>query len=208
MKRWWVRPIVLLCLLFIGLALSWQIPTAQADYLAQLPTGSLPTVTSTSTGPMALMVGNEPQANLRSGPGPLYERVGVMLYGQKLPARGRSPKGEWVQVVYPSAPGGLAWVYSYLVEIQPASASLPIVEPPPTPTPQTTATIDPTLMARFGITMEPERLPTFTNPAPLVIPTWSAEDALSVAPVPMGFIILGLGALGLFLGVVAFSQRG
>ena len=48
---------------------------------------------------------------------------------------------------------------------------LPIVEPPPSPTPQYTATIDPTLAAQFVITIQPTRLPTFTEPAPIVIPT-------------------------------------
>ena len=209
MSRTWAKALIFCTLLVAVLGLT-MLPSPQpvsAGAAAQLPTGALPTVTSTFSGPMAVVVpGNESQINLRSGPGPLYERVGVLLIGQKVPARGTSPKGEWIQGEYPGAPGGLAWVYAFYVKIEPPT-TLPIVEPPPTPTLAQTATIDPTLAARFVITLEPTRLPTFTAPPPLAIPTFTAESAPSVSAVPMGFVILGLAALGLFLGVVAFSQR-
>ncbi len=207
MKRWWVRPIVLFGLLVIAVAFTWQQPVSASDPF-QLPTVAIATVTGSPSGPMVVMNGNEPQANLRAGPGSNYERVGILLQGQRLPAKGRSPHGEWIQVEYTGAPGNTAWIYSYLVNIDPSSANLPIVEPPPTPTPVTTATIDPTLAARFVITVEPSRLPTFTEPPPLAIPTFTAESAPSVGAVPMGFIVLGLAALGLFIGMIAFSQRG
>jgi hypothetical protein len=209
MKRTWAKALIMLSLFLavIGLALLRSTQPVSAGPVAQLPTGSLPTVTSTFSGPMVVVVpGNEPQINLRAGPGALYERVGVLLIGQKVPARGKSPKDEWIQVEYPGAPGGLAWVYAYYVRIEPPT-TLPIVEPPPTPTLAQTATIDPTLAARFVITFEPTRLPTFTAPPPLSIATFTAENSLSVSAVPMGFVILGLAGLGLFLGVVAFSQR-
>jgi hypothetical protein len=204
-----LRALIAIFLFFstLGFALLQSSQPVLAGPVAQLPTGSLPTVTSTFSGPMVVVVpGNESQINLRSGPGPLYDRVGVLLIGQKVPARGSSPKGEWIQVEYPGAPGGLAWVYAYYVKIEPPT-TLPIVEPPPTPTLAQTATIDPTLAARFVITLEPTRLPTFTPPPPLSIPTFAAESAPTVSAVPMGFVILGLAALGVFLGIVAFSQR-
>jgi len=56
------------------------------------------------------------------------------------------------------------------------------------------------------ITLEPTRLPTYTAPAPLVIPTFTIESGSVLSGVPMGLIILGLAALGIFLGVVAFAQ--
>lgn len=209
MSRSWAKAL-LLCMLFVaalGAAMLRSPRSVSAGAAAQMPTGSLPTVTSTFGGPMAVVKpGSEPQISLRSGPGTLYERVGVLLLGQKVPARGVSPKKEWIQVLYPGAPGGLAWIYAYYVDIEPPT-NLPIVEPPPTPTLAQTATIDPTLVARFVITIEPTRLPTFTPPPPLSIPTFVAEQAPSVSAVPMGFVILGLAALGVFLGVVAFAQR-
>lgn len=209
MMRRWVSPILIVSVLIFVLALAWWSP-AQAGTspsgLFQLPTVNIPTVTGTPTGPMAVVVpGNEPQINVRSGPGSLYDRVGVLLMGQKVPAKGRSPKGEWILIEYPGVPGGQAWVSSIYVEIVP-KVDLPIVEPPPTPTPAQTATIDPTLAAKFEITNAPTRLPTFTPPPPLQIPTFTVASQTPVAGLPMGFIILGLASLGIFFGIVAFVQ--
>jgi uncharacterized protein YraI len=209
MRRQWVIPIILLGLLIVIVAVSQVLPVKANDLpapVAQLPTVAVATVTGTPTGPMAVVVpGNEPQVNLRSGPGSLYDRVGVLLVGQRVPAKGRSPKGEWILVDYPGVPGGTAWVYALYVDIQPKT-QLPIVEPPPTPTLAQTATIDPTLAARFIITTEPTRLPTFTAPPPLAIPTYVEAGSPALACIPMGFVILGLAALGVFFGIVAFSQ--
>ncbi len=205
MKRRMGISVLISLIAAMGVILSLM-PPAEASSLAQLPTGSIPTVTGTPSGPMAVVVpGNEAQVNLRSGPGALYDRVGVLLVGQKVPAKGRSPQGEWIQVEYPGVPGGTAWIYALYVKIDPPT-QLPIVEPPPTPTPAQTATIDPTLAAKFVITLEPTRLPTYTAPAPLVIPTFTIESGSVLSGVPMGLIILGLAALGIFLGVVAFAQ--
>lgn len=207
MQRRWAVPISLFFLLSLWIVFSSSIPV-QASREAQLPTVAMATVTGTPVGPVAVVrPGNEPQANLRSGPGALFDRVGVLLMGQSVPAKGRSPGGEWVMVEYPGVPGGTAWVYEPLVEILPPSTTLPIVEPPPTPTPAITATIDPTLAARFVVTQVPTRLPTFTQPPPLNIPTFTAETAPTLGGVPMGLLIMGLAALGIFFGIVAFSQR-
>lgn len=198
-------PILFLIFILLAVFLSF-LPVVQASPEAQLPTGSIPTVTGTPSGPMAVVVpGNEPQVNLRSGPGALYDRVGVLLIGQKAPAKGRSPLGEWILVEYPGVPGGTAWVYALYVQIEPPT-QLPIIEPPPTPTPEQTATIDPTLAAKFIVTLVPTRLPTFTEPPPLAIPTFVDESTVAVKDVPIGLVILGLAALGIFLGIVAFAQ--
>ena len=207
MRRRWAIPIFLFIFSLIIFVFSSKIPV-QASQPAQLPTVSMATVTGTPTGPVAIVrPGNEPQANLRSGPGVLFDQIGVLLIGQSAPAKGRSPGGEWILVEYLGVPGSVAWVYEPLVEIKPSSSLLPIVEPPPTPTPAQTATIDPTLAARFVVTQVPTRLPTFTPPPPLMIPTFTVNTGPSLGGIPMGFIILGLAALGIFFGVIAFAQR-
>jgi hypothetical protein len=210
MRQRWVIPILFIFTFVMLLAITWQTPVeangSQSSAGLQLPTGSIPTVTSSPSGPMAMMkTGGEPQANLRSGPGIFYDQVGILLAGQRVPATGRSPGGDWVQVEYLGAPGGVAWVYANLVDIQPL-VLLPVVEPPPRPTPVITSTIDPTLAARFVVTVEPSRLPTFTEPPPLVIPTYILSTGPSVGGIPMGFVILGLAVLGVFLGIIAFAQ--
>lgn len=208
----WGIPI--LCVIVLFVTLFGQIPVqaqgvpagSNPPLKAQLPTISIATVTGTPAGPMAVVQPvNESQINVRSGPGSGYDKVGVLLLGQAVPAKGRSPKSEWVLIDYPGVPGGQGWVFALYVKIVP-DVPLPVVEPPPTPTPAQTATIDPTLAARFVVTDAPTRLPTYTAPPPLQIPTFTAESSPPLSGIPMAFIILGLAVLGIFFGLVAFSQ--
>jgi hypothetical protein len=206
MRRQWVQPI-LFVLLFAFLAGFSRFSRVEASDRAQLPTGNVPTVTSTPSGAVAYMLpSNEPHANLRSGPHTFYDKVGVLVPGQRVPVKGRSVGGDWLMVDVAGIPGGTAWVYSPLMGVDPPNTILPIVEPPPSPTPERTATIDPTLAARFVVPVEPTRLPTYTAPPPLVIPTFMPESGPALGNLPMGFVILGLAVLGVFLGIVAFSQ--
>ena len=102
-------------------------------------------------------------------------------------------------------PDGYAWVYSSYVDYV---GDLPIVVVPNTPTPRITNTIDPTLAAQFIITVEPTRLPTFTEPAPLSIPTFDTVAGVNVTGgVPLGMIIVICGILGIIIGLFALSQR-
>ncbi|RME88900.1 MAG: hypothetical protein D6770_05870 [Anaerolineae bacterium] len=165
---------------------------------AQQPTGSIPTVTSTPLGPYIIVNLDQDQINVRAGPSTyLYPPIGVLLGGQRAPALGRSPGGDWIQIQYPGVPGSVGWVYAPLVSLSPG-ANLPIVEPPPTPTPIATPTIDPTLAAAFIAPATPTRLPTFTPPPPLEIPTFTQTVESRAGRVPMGLVIFGLGFLGLF----------
>ena len=195
------------------LILAWAVLSqfsahvVQAGRLPQIPTVDVPTVTGTPPGPMVTVrtdTGND-QINVRGGPSTNYETVGVLIAGQQAPALGRTRGGDWVKIAYPGAPDGAGWVYSPYVDL---SGEVPIIEPPPTPTPQTTPTIDPTLAAQFIVELPPTRLPTFTPPPPLVIPTFEAEDVHSGSGgVPMGFVIIGLGVVGLF-GTLISLLRG
>jgi len=167
----------------------------------------LPTVTGTPLGPQIKVLVNEAeeQINVRSGPHVTFEKVGVLIKNQSAPAIGKTASGEWILIEYPIAAGGQAWVYAPLVSISPGD--LPIIEPPATPTPVVTPTIDPTMAARFIISPMPTRLATFTEVAPLVIPTF--EDLSTVtqqAGIPVGMIILVVGAIGLFLGLFTIAQ--
>ena len=173
----------------------------------QIPTGKIPTVTSTPGGAYVTVRIDLDQnfVNLRAGPNPTYEKVGVLLIGQKAPAKGRSPGGEWYLIEYPGAPGGVAWVYAYLVNV--SAGQIPVVEIPPPPTPLVTATINPTFAAQFVITLVPTRLATFTPPPALTIPTFTSGSSGGIATgVPMGMIIIGLISIGVFLGLISFVQ--
>ena len=158
-----VGALLALCGLFLMLPFGFVF----AGEPAQIPTGSIPTVTGTPVGAIALVLDNEQGfVNVRGGPSTVaYDIIGVLVEGSNVPALGRSPGGDWVQIAYPGVPGGIAWVYSDLVDVR---GSLPVIEPPPTSTPAVTSTIDPTLAAQFLVEVPPTRLATFTEPAPLL----------------------------------------
>jgi hypothetical protein len=159
--------------------------------------------TVTPQGPQILV---PEQVNVRLGPSIDYELVGVLISGQRASALGRSPGGEWIQIEYPGVPGNVAWVYAPFVTLETSQRLLPIVEPPPTPTPRVTATIDPTLAAQFNIgEAVPTRLPTFTPAGPPVYPTFEPVAQTEGRGFPPILIILGLmtvGVFGMFISVL------
>ncbi len=190
---------ILLFSFVVFLGLSWLVPQVKAGPLAQQPTGAIATVTSTQPLAIVTVVSSTDQANLRSGPSTLYPQVGILVTGQQVPGLGRTPVGDWVQIAYPGVPGGVAWVYSQFVTV---TGNLPVVQPPDTPTPATTPTFDPTLAAEFQIEATATRLPTFTAPPPLEIPTFESEGGgLIGTGIPMGYLIIALAVLG-FLGIL------
>ncbi len=162
---------------------------------------SIPTVTGTDRG-VVVTVKNDPanpQINLRAGPGTEYDKVGTMVINQQAVAKGKTEGGNWLLIEYSGGPGGYAWVYASYVDYL---GDLPIVTIPNTPTPRTTNTIDPTLAAQFIITVEPSRLATFTQPAPLSIPTFQTDPGVAInSTIPMGLVISACLILGLIIGI-------
>ncbi len=198
----WFAVVTLLWFASILLAVPTPKPAA-----AQQPTGSIPTVTGTATGPI-IFVSYEEQINVRSGPSSrFYPTIGIMYPRQEAPALGRSPGENWIMIYFPGVPGNVGWVYAPLVTFKEVGF-LPIVEPPPTPTPPTTPTIDPTLAAAFIIPATPTRLPTFTPPPEIIIPTFQDESQVSGASsIPMGLIIFALAFIGGFGALIAYLRR-
>jgi len=194
--------IVLFLVIMVSLVFSMPV---RADYPQQAATVAMATVTGTPAGQFITVRLDQTQINVRGGPGTSYPKVGVLLSGQQAPAKGVSTGGDWIEIVYPGIPGGLAWVYSPLVDVSPGQ--LPVVEPPPTPTPLYTPTINPTLAAQFIVTSAPTRLPTFTPPPPLQIPTFQSKAPGAVSKLPMGLLIIVTIAIGIFLGLVSLFQR-
>lgn len=190
-------------LMFLGSAL---LLLSSASGAAAAPHAQEATVTGTPEGPSILV---PEQVNVRTGPSTDYEKVGVLIAGQRAPALGRSPGGEWIQIFYPGVPGNLAWVYAPFVVLDADQRLLPIIEPPPTPTPRVTATIDPTLAAQFNIGgAPPTRLPTFTPAEPVVEPIFDETQADISGGFPPILAILGLLVVGLFGTVISVLRGG
>lgn len=181
-----------------------------ANVFAQQPTGSIPTVTGTPEGPFAWVDSSLTEGIMvYTGPSTFdYEPAGYLLANEKVYLIGRAEdKKDWYQIYYPGVPGSAAWVYAlYLVKLSQA-ARVPIVELPPTPTPNSTPTIDPTLQAAFIGLQTPTRLPTFTPPPPLELPLFTdVTPPQATRGIPAGLIILSLALFGFFGAVISYLR--
>ena len=172
---------------------------------AQQPTGSIPTVTGTPSGPMVEVFSDRKIIGVYTGPSSyLYARVGILLAGEIVPAIGRSYDDQWIQIEYPGVLGGKGWIYAPNVKITPGS-SLPYVPNPPVATPATTPTLNPTIVAIYGLDLNPTHLPTFTAPAPAQYPTFAPTTRTGLS-VPIGLIIIGLALVGILGAVISFLR--
>jgi hypothetical protein len=197
--------VVLMGVIFLGL-----FSHAPAHVFAQQPTGSVPTVTGTAIGPFITVDPSIPQIRVWAGPSSLgdYPAIGILLANETAPALARAQgKSDWIQIYYPGVPGSRGWVYALYVRISPG-AELDVIEVPSTPTPLSTPTINPTLVAAFIGQETATRLPTFT-PAPRIdLPQFTDSSPNSeTTGVPTGLLILSLALFG-FFGVVLSYLRG
>ena len=207
---WHLRKGSLLVVVFIGAILLGSFSPAVSQAFAQQPTGSVPTVTSTPQGPFIRVDSSISQIRVYAGPSSLgeYPAIGVLLGNETAPALARA-KGEpdWIQIYYPGVRGSRGWVYALYVQLSPG-AGLDVIEVPATPTPLSTPTINPTLVAAFIGQQTPTRLPTFTPPPTIDLPQFSDTDANSqTTGVPTGLLILSLALFG-FFGIVLSYLRG
>jgi hypothetical protein len=150
--------------------------------------------------------GNVDQVNLRAGPNASdYEIVGILVMGQNSKAVGQSKAGLWIQILYASAPGGVAWVNAEFVILHYGTEDLPIVNPPPTAIPKNQPTIDPTFAAQFSSVL-PTRLPTFTpaTPAPTITlqPPLTNSSGRGLPPAMIILTLLTIGTFGTILSAM------
>ncbi len=97
--------IAILILLGLGLAVTSTIyyDIIDKEVNAQIPTVALPTVTGSPVGSVVTVRRDVDQdsINVRAGPSAKYDIIGVLIVGQSVPAQGRTPGGDWVQIFYP-----------------------------------------------------------------------------------------------------------
>jgi hypothetical protein len=175
--------------------------------LAQQPTGSIATVTGTPAGPVITVDQSIPNIRVFAGPSSFdYPAIGVLLGNETAPAIGRADgREDWIMIRYAGVTNAIGWVYGPYVKLSPG-ALLPLVEVPATPTPVSTPTIDPTLEAAFIGQQTPTRLPTFTPPAPLDLPSFTDDPSTSPTNIPAGLLIVSLGLFGFFGAVISYLR--
>ena len=195
MKRFWFKT-WLGILAVLGLCVGTFLTSEQVTVRAQ--------EVSTPTGIFVTVTYADP-INVRGGPSTVfYPIIGQLAPGEVVPALGISPGRDWIQISY-APTGGTGWVYASFVSI--SGGELRIVEPPPTPTPLVTSTIDPTLAAAFNIQPTETRLPTFTPPPPLEVPEFNDTSARSSPSAVFGIFIVGLSSMGAIGLLVSYLLR-
>jgi hypothetical protein len=193
----------------VGIMLLGVFDSETIPVRAQQPTGSIATVTGTPEGPIIQVDQSLQTIRVFAGPSSFdYPPIGVMLANETAPVIGiAKDRPDWIQIRYPGVPNGVGWVFSPLVKLlRVPSSLLPVIEIPPTPTPFSTPTINPTLEAAFIGQPTPTRLPTFTPPAPLDLPIFSDDPSSSPTNIPTGLLILSLGLFGFFGAVISYLR--
>ncbi len=194
-------PLVLLLLLLIGAPVHTYVA-------AQQPTGSIATVTGTPVGATVAVDPSLGYIDVYAGPSTYeYPAIGVLLTGVRVPALGRARGDQnWILIRYEGVPGSVGWVYALYVSLSGAGdPGLPLVDIPPTPTPLYTPTIDPTLVAAYLPSQAAAtRLPTFTPPAPLAVPTF--VETQSTSRIPIGLVIVAVAVVGVLGTMISFLR--
>jgi hypothetical protein len=205
-KKFWLQSFILFTMVgLVSLLAVFSLPAGQVK--AQQPTGSIPTVTGTRPGAFVTVYSDQNIIGVYTGPSADdYIQIGILVSGQKVPALGYSLDNKWIQIVYLGVREGKGWIYAPYVSLSPGF-SLPEIESPPTATPATTPTLDPTYVAAYGLTLAPTQFPTFTAPGPLQVPTFTVATSQG-SSVPYGLIIFGLIFIGVLGGIVSFLRGG
>jgi hypothetical protein len=200
------RKLLVFSVLLLAFILYAEFNIHAPDFVdAQQPTGSVPTVTGTPSGPVVTVYTNFDQVDVYAGPSSYnYPAVGVMLAGEQAPALGRAEGLDWIEIRYLGIPNSAAWIYAPYVSLS-SGASLQNIPIPDTPTPAATPTINPTLAAALIPAVTATRLATFTPPAPVVLPSF-VDETRRASSVPIGLIIAGFLFIGGLGGIISFLR--
>jgi hypothetical protein len=76
----------------------------------------------------------------RSGPGPVYDILGIVNVGQNAVVVGRNASSDTWVIKLPSNPAITCWLWGQNATVVGNTAGLPVITPPPTPTPAVTLT--------------------------------------------------------------------
>ncbi len=77
------------------------------------------------------------QANCRAGPGLVYDIIGYLYPGDVSPIEGRNAESTWWWIQQVTG-WGHCWVSDAVVEVRGDTSQVPVLLPPPTPTPPDT----------------------------------------------------------------------
>lgn len=115
-------------------------PQPQATTTDSIVTSTLPGESATTIVPSATactpMVTVNSNANVRSGPGTVYEPpIGALPAGSTAIVEGKNNDGTWWYIVFPAGSSGRGWISASLVTPSCIPPTLAVIAAPPTPLP-------------------------------------------------------------------------
>jgi hypothetical protein len=145
-------------------------PLPPTETQTELPTDTL-AFTATSTVPIVQVSEN---TNCRTGPGTIYDLVSALLVGKEAEVIARSADGIYWVIQNPGG-SGTCWLWGFYATVEGPTASLPVWDAPPTPTPLATNTLTPT--PTYSPTPTPT-IPPLTRTLRLASPYMTGDDVL------------------------------
>jgi hypothetical protein len=136
-----------------GLSQQQLAETAAALVLTSQAGGAVSPEAATNTAapapvvdtPCQPMVTASLNANVRGGPGTVYDVTGFLSQGSSAIVEGKNGDASWWYIQLASAPGGHGWIAASVTTSSCIPGTLPVIPAPPTPTsPPPTATEPPT----------------------------------------------------------------
>jgi uncharacterized protein YraI len=147
----------------------------QADASASLPVLGLVTLPGGTPAPQARL---SQKLNVRNGPGTHYDSLGILPVDSIVWLTGRNESGSWLQIDYPSTPGGKGWIIAGYVQVQDI-LGLPALDSSGTP------------MAAYPSSQSTVNAITAT---PTIAPAYQDEDSIEHPGTSQVFSPLGIQA--------------
>ncbi len=97
----------------------------------------------------ASLVSVSAPTNCRNGPGKAYEEVGALKVGETTEVYGRDPTSEYLYIRNPDPGVDFCWIWGEYATISSSLFALPLLLPPPTPSPTLTETPVPSFDMEF-----------------------------------------------------------
>lgn len=114
-------------------------PTSTQAVIEEPTTTPLPESTATIEPTITYfvpMISATKNTNCREGPGAQWAVISALLVGEKVPVKGKSVSGTWWLIQDPKQASKTCWVWTDTTNVEGKTDSLPIIETPPTPTPE------------------------------------------------------------------------
>jgi len=113
--------------------------TATSPFVPQppavTPSATLPAPIIFTATPAVPQIRVSVDTNCRVGPGKVYDRVGYLLVGQASDIYGRNPNGDYWYIRNLNNTTAYCWLWGEYATVSGNIAALPMLTPPPTPTP-------------------------------------------------------------------------